>query len=304
MHKRRRLIIGLCIPLAAGALAAGAWAWFWSGGPAIIERTRTADLAGVDPGFGSSTFKPFVFLHFGDPQIGMRGVTQVSERFAEAVSQANALRPAFVVIAGDLTETGAWDERADFWWTLRGLRAPVALVPGNHDLAYDASRAAYLRAYGPEYYTFVYRNCAFICLNSELARGGRFEREGAEQQRFLAQSLAEAKAAGRNHVFIIQHEPPFRSNVGSRTASVSAARRSIVTLAREYGVAAFLCGHLHTTQEFRLPDGPPAVYVAGGTAPTDVEGPAFRLFRVFADRYEQSIVGLNAPGGGAAVAVP
>lgn len=74
-------------------------------------------------------FQPFTFIHAGDPQMGKIGTIQeVKGRFVQLARRANELHPAFVLIAGDLVDTGdnaaqlaARDE------ALREFRVPVKL---------------------------------------------------------------------------------------------------------------------------------------------------------------------------------
>ena len=306
MRVNRHITAVVAIFLVSTAVV-GWWGWLWAGGPANVGMADARDLAAVDPGFSADTFRPFAFLHFGDPQIGRTETAEDQARFLEAIREANALRPAFVVIAGDLTEAGGFAERIAFQRALKRLAVPVLIVPGNHDVFDSESRAYYHQNYGPDFYAITYNNCVFIGLNSEL-RPAQGPAGGAEGQlRFLEATLAAAQAARRTHVFIIQHTPPFLVPEAERNVDAGPDgpyRRRLLALARAYGVRTFLCGHTHTTWEIRAVDGAFTIYTASGTAevrePDGRDACRYRLFRVGADRVEQTPVRLAASSSRAA----
>lgn len=275
--------------------------WGFAGEAPIVGRAAPGRLAAVDPGFGSSAFEPFVFLHFGDPQLGRADLGAEAARFARAVREANALEPAFVIIAGDFTETGTFGQQYTFERILKRLTVPVVLVAGNHDTFDRRSRAAYRSAFGPEWYTVVYRNCAFLCLNSELPRRSVFREAADRQTAFAEAALAEAAAAGRTHRFVVQHHPPFnRTGLDTMPAGGGSApyTRRVLALARRCGAPTFLCGHRHTNEVIRSADGALTIYVTSGTAEArgrDRGDYRYRVFRVYADRIEQIAVRLDAP---------
>ncbi len=43
---------------------------------------------------------------------------------------------------------------------------PFFYVPGNHDIAGEASAQVWKERFGPAYYHFIYRDVLFLCLNS------------------------------------------------------------------------------------------------------------------------------------------
>lgn len=76
--------------------------------------------------------------------------------------QANEFKPAFVLIAGDLTQDQNSEQLSAFDKILSRFKVPVRLVPGNHEYSLDK----YKQKYGDDYYVFTFNNCDFICLNS------------------------------------------------------------------------------------------------------------------------------------------
>ena len=265
----------------------------WRGAPVSSgSRPTPQELAASDNRFGSDEFQPFVFLHFGDPQIGMKwhgSVAKQITRFADAISQANELKPAFVVIAGDLTHQRKPAQWAAFDAELSKLEVPVMLTAGNHDMHDQADREDYVKRCGKDYYAITYSNCTFLVINSMLfkkpfAKG----QAAADQWTFIERTLAEAEKKGRTHVFISLHHPPTpgRSDVPDR----------LMTLAKKHGVRVFLAGHTHKNKVVEPKDGTPSIYVTSGTNAVFKMGKGadhrYRIIRVYKDRVEQTSVHL------------
>jgi len=251
------------------------------------------ELAASDDRFGSDEFQPFVFLHFGDPQIGMKwhgSVAKQIRRFADAVSQANELKPAFVVIAGDLTHQRKPKQWAAFDAELGKLEVPVMLTAGNHDMHDPEEREAYVKRHGKDYYAVTYSNCTFLVINSMLFKEPFVkEQAAADQWAFIENTLPEAEKRGRTHVFISLHHPPTsnRSDVPDR----------LLALARKHGVRVFLAGHTHKNRVVETKDGTPSIYVTSGTNALFRTGKGadhgYRIIRVYKDRVEQTHVHLT-----------
>jgi predicted MPP superfamily phosphohydrolase len=85
--------------------------------------------------------KPFFFLQFSDTQFGMftadKDFAQETANFELAIATANRLKPAFVVVTGDLVnKPGDAAQIAEFHRIARKLDPAIKLyhVAGNHDL--------------------------------------------------------------------------------------------------------------------------------------------------------------------------
>jgi hypothetical protein len=93
--------------------------------------------------------------------------------FEEAMDKLNLLEPEFVVCVGDLIEGYTQEEAAltGMWAELREIVArltmPFFYVPGNHDVSDPAMDGRWDRIFGRRYYSFVYRDVLFLCLNSQ-----------------------------------------------------------------------------------------------------------------------------------------
>ncbi|MFB3893196.1 MAG: metallophosphoesterase [Phycisphaerae bacterium] len=254
---------------------------------AIVELRRSPDCgergqAATAPAYG----RPLVFIQAGDPQIG--GWTTIADTKGRLVKLAhicNEIRPAFVVIVGDLVNDGPHAaELAAFDEALAEFRVPVKLIPGNHD-----DLATFRRKYGKDWHAFTQDNCEFVCVNSNLwahlGASDETRKDVASQWAFMEQAMAEARRQGRSHIFLVMHHPP---------ELVPLALKRLDGLTARYNVDAVLCGHIHRTTEHHH-RGRPVFTVAGTGWAGDKRGFGYRLFKVYPDRIEQEYLTLDAP---------
>src|SRR3954454_25255729 len=85
--------------------------------------------------------EPFSFIQMSDPQFGMftknQGFEHETANFEFAVAAANRMKPAFVVITGDLiNDSGNAAQAAEYHRIAAKLDTRIKLfsVPGNHDV--------------------------------------------------------------------------------------------------------------------------------------------------------------------------
>jgi 3',5'-cyclic AMP phosphodiesterase CpdA len=217
----------------------------------------------------AEAFEPFVFIHAGDTELGSPDLKGTTERFALLAARANMIGPAFVLIAGDLLHDCDDEHLAAFEGVMKQFKMPVKVIRGNHDKG-----DFYKKHFGADQYVYTFRNCDFICLDSEEPLD-----PATSQWKWLEASLKDARALERTHVFAAIHHP-FDAN------------SKIADLLSKGGVEAVLCGHLHTTKE--IPMKGFTVYVTPGTAKfRDGKGYAYRIFKVYKDRIEQELVPLE-----------
>src|SRR5579862_5855302 len=146
----------------------------------VIKRAWLLCLAASLAVFASPTgSEPFFFIQLSDPQIGMftdnKDFAQETANFEFAVASINRLRPAFVVITGDLVnKVGDEAQIKEFKRILAKVDPdiPVYNVAGNHDVGNAPTPeivTAYTNRFGPDHYTFRYNGDFFgIVLDSSL----------------------------------------------------------------------------------------------------------------------------------------
>src|SRR4030095_10499582 len=164
--------------------------------------------------------EPFFFIQLSDPQFGMftddRDFAQETANFEFAVATINRLRPAFVVITGDLVnKPGDQAQIAEFWRiaTKIGPGIPVYHVAGNHDVGNvptAESLAFYREQFGADRYTFRHGDFVGIVLNSSVIHSPQATPDELEQQeQWLRRELESARAEHSRHIVIFQHHSWF-----------------------------------------------------------------------------------------------
>ncbi len=133
--------------------------------------------------------------------------------WAKAIADIDRLKPDFVMCVGDLVEgynddeavmQQEWDE---FEAITRQLDAPFFYCAGNHDVTDPVPRKVYTKRHGVggrTYYSFNYRRCHFVVLDSEAIVDSRKAIADAQWQ-WLTRDLTGARDA--EHVFLFYHHP-------------------------------------------------------------------------------------------------
>ena len=202
---------------------------------------------------------PFFFLQFSDPQFGMftkdKDFRQETINFEMAIATANRLRPAFVVITGDLVnKEGNAAQIAEFKRIAAKLSRSIPLynVPGNHDVANEPTPqtvAAYVKAIGPDHYSFRSGSLAGLVLNSTVIHTPAKSAKLLERQTEWARTeLAKLKASGARHLVVFQHHPWFLKDADEADQYFNIPlerRRAYLELFQQAGVRTLVSGHYH-----------------------------------------------------------
>ncbi|WBQ13098.1 metallophosphoesterase [Hyphomonadaceae bacterium BL14] len=192
--------------------------------------------------------------------------------FPAAMEQVNLMQPAFVVSVGDLIQ-GYTDDREQIeaeWDELDGfverLDAPFFYTPGNHDYSNQAMADVWSDRYGPDYYSFTYKDVLFVVLNSGLfdrsdsqghgSRRGEWADEQAAQLAWLETTLEEHTDV--RWTFVMTHRPYWRrawvrteaaetpdTGPWPRHETVPAEWQRVEALLSQRNYTAF-AGHMHT----------------------------------------------------------
>lgn len=202
---------------------------------------------------------PFFFIQMADPQFGFftanADFARETVNFERAIAAANRLRPAFVVVCGDLTHrAGDAAQIAEYHRIAAALDRSIPLysVPGNHDLAAPptaASVSAYSAQYGPDHFTFERQGLLGIVINSTLIKEPNGAPvETAEQERWVRATLADARRRGQRRIMVFQHHSWFLKNANEPDQYFNlplAARREYLDLFKTSGVSHVFAGHYH-----------------------------------------------------------
>ncbi len=187
--------------------------------------------------------------HIAAPGEKPHGVAPVGENLARAVAFLNRLdpRPDFVLLTGDVTDTGALPQARHAARLLEDLEMPCHIVPGNHD-----DRKALASAFPQEVVgqspggflnqAFDAGPLRFIGLDSTTPGqpGGAFcERRAA----WLKDALAERPDAP---TVLFLHHPPQKFGVAETDVDgFAGADRLARIVADNRQILRVLCGHIH-----------------------------------------------------------
>jgi 3',5'-cyclic AMP phosphodiesterase CpdA len=202
------------------------------------------------------------FIQMSDPQFGMytkdASFGHETANFEFAIAAANRLKPAFVVVTGDLTnKPGDAAQIAEFHRIAKKLDPKIRLfaVPGNHDVGNEPTAqtlAAYRKNYGPDYYTFRVGEIAGIVLNSNLEKGTKdVPDEAAKMEAWFKSELAKAKQSDAKYTIVFQHIPFFLKEPGEADDYFNITpdvRQRYLKALHEGGVRQVFAGHYHRNE--------------------------------------------------------
>ena len=209
----------------------------------------------------AATLAAQTFIQMSDPQFGMytenKGFEHETANFEFAVATANRLKPAFVVLTGDLVNAaGDAAQIAEFKRVAARLGPNIRLflMPGNHDVGNEPTReslAKYREQFGPDYYTFRMGDITGIVLNSSLEKDPHnVPEEAAKMEAWFRSELVKAQP----RVIVFQHIPFFlnAANEEDRYENIPReTRQRYLKLLHEYGVKQVFAGHYHSTSDAR-----------------------------------------------------
>ena len=165
-----------------------------------------------------------------------------------AVRHLNACtpRPDVVLLTGDAVDAGSPDEYGRLREILSALKAPLFVIPGNHDER-DAMRRAfsddgYLPDEGFLQYTVEDWPVRLIALDT-LIPGEHGGRLCETRIQWLAARLEEAH---ERPTVIFMHHPPFRTGLAVMDAMGFEGAEALARLVRSHPqVRQIVCGHIH-----------------------------------------------------------
>ncbi|MCL4193174.1 MAG: metallophosphoesterase [Thermoguttaceae bacterium] len=229
--------------------------------PPRHQLVRAAVLAGVLVLSLASAraAEPLFFIQLADPQFGMfannADFRQETANFEFAIASANRLKPAFVIVTGDLINTTGDTAQADEYLRIAGKldpSIPLYQLPGNHDIGNEPtaeSIAAYVARFGPDHYSFRCGPVLGLVLNSGLFKSSkRAADQAAQQEAWLREELEKSRREDVPHVIVFQHHSWFVENVDEPDRYDNLPRqdrRRFLDLFREAGVTHIFAGHYH-----------------------------------------------------------
>ena len=250
---------------------------------------------------------PFFFIQMADPQFGFftgnKGFDRETELFGAAIAHANRLKPAFVVVCGDLINQSGKEAQIKEYHRIVGQldhNIPLYSVSGNHDLhnvPTAQTLADYRGAFGPDWYSVEHGGCRFIVLNSTLiSRPDNLPGESQAQWDWLISQLEQAAAEESTHIILFQHHSWFISHPEETDQFFNipqVRRRVYLDLFRQHGVRAAFAGHYHRNAYAR--DGGLEMVTSGPVGrPLGPDPSGIRVVKIYEDRIEHQYYGMDS----------
>lgn len=177
-------------------------------------------------------------------------------RYRLAIDMANAIRPEFVVMGGDMIDNSSNGEQLEELLRITGeldAEIPMLWVPGNHDIATDtvvptpASIAAYRDVFGADFYRFDHGDTRFIVLDTVVIdHPENVEDDYIEQLAFIEYELS--RSSKRSHNILLGHHPLFLERADEEDSywNLPIERRArLLDLIHRHDVKIGFAGHWH-----------------------------------------------------------
>jgi len=223
------------------------------------------------------TFAVIADSHVEPEQGG--AVPRSNRRNRYAVEEIDRLDLPFALHVGDIVHPvpnmpGYGDAAAVSRAMFGGMRCPVHMLPGNHDIGDKPAFwspaatvredwvAIYERHFGAPYHAFDHGDCHFVLINAPIINTGL---PGEERQRaWLEADLARNRG---KRLFLATHYPPFLvrpDEPGNYDNLDEPGRGWLLGLIRRHRIEAVFCGHVHNFFYNRL--GPTDFYILPSSA--------------------------------------
>lgn len=247
----------------------------------------------------------FFFIQMADPQL----FWGPADLWQTAIDHANRLKPAFVVVCGDLINNAGEQEKLDLAEDERRTAAyrkiaagldrkiPLYNVAGNHDVCNKPTLATYSwyrERFGKLWYSFNRGKCLFIVLESNILKNPVGSPQSAEEQMaWLRRTLDEADSQAFNHRIVFMHHPMCLATVDEDEQYFTMPRQrraELLELFHNHRVAAVFSGHYHRNAYVK--DGRLELVTTSSTGkPLGSDPVGFRIVKVHRDRIEHTYYG-------------
>ena len=180
-----------------------------------------------------------------------------ADQYAAAIAAANALRPQFVVMGGDMIDDPGSEEQLDALLRITATLdpdIPMRWVPGNHDIGADTvvptrhSIDKYREAFGPDYYGFVYGDVRFLVLNTVVIDSPQEVPDELDEQMGFLEAEVNQAMAQQQRVVLLGHHPLFLQDPEEEDSYWNlpiARRRNILDIVHRAGIKHAFAGHWH-----------------------------------------------------------
>jgi outer membrane protein assembly factor BamB len=212
---------------------------FWHASLTRRELIRLGAFSIAAPYLPYRATSSFSFVVMSDTHFGVGNHLALNRAMLEEIA---TLDPALVLKAGDVTERGWAEEYDDMDRALDGLRLPVHMAPGNHEVRWAPLGLQIFRdRVGPAYQIIEYGGCVFAQLDSTVPLS-HWGHVGGPQRRWLERELARY---GDAPVFAFLHHPP------GRTPSALDDEDALADVLARFNTKVIFTGHGHSDLYWR-----------------------------------------------------
>lgn len=251
--------------------------------------------------------KPFFFVYVADPQL-FWGSLEMWQKTIACVAQ---LKPAFVIVGGDLINNDCESMNHDFSKDAQMTQAylevvgtldpqiPLYNVAGNHDVCHVPTLETlewYEQYFGRLWYSFRHNHAEFIVLESNVFKNPQRAPGVAEKQMaWLKKTLQEADRHNIRHRIVCMHHPICLTSVNEKTEYFnvpSDLRAELLELFHRHNVTAVFSGHYHRNA-YVNDDGLELVTTSSCGKALGKDPLGFRIVKVLAERIEHEYFGFD-----------
>jgi outer membrane protein assembly factor BamB/predicted phosphohydrolase len=233
-------------------------------------------LLGVTFAFQLFSQTSFKFAHLSDTHVGSATGADDLRHTVHDINQLTNL--SFAIITGDVSEFGTDEQFRLAKQILDSLTVPWYIVPGNHDMKWSESGGtSFGKIFGSERFLFDFGQYTFVGVHQgpRMRMGDGYWTN--EDVAWLDSVLS--RLSGKKQRIIIATHYPADSGIANWYR--------VTTLAKKYGVQAFLNGHWHRNY-YALFDGIPSVVGRSNLRARDSIG-GYNIVEVVNDSMNYSI---------------
>jgi len=265
-----------------------------------------ASWAGGAPDTRSAN--PYFFIQMADPQLYWGSVAS----WKQAIACANALKPAFVVVCGDLLNCHGSvakrdykkdEQRAkDYLEATASLDKNIGLynLAGNHDVCNTPTPETlewYTKRFGKLWYTFSHAGDFFMAMESDLVKNPSGAPKVARQQtEWIKKTLLSPAVKKTRHRIVFMHHPMCIKTPDEPQQYFNLppeARAELLKMFARAGVRAVFSGHYHGNLYAK--SGDIELVTTSSTGKALHKDPlGFRIVKVYPDRIEHKYYGYQA----------
>ena len=246
---------------------------------------------------------PYFFIQMSDPQLYWSSVAS----WKRSIDHANALKPAFVVVTGDLLNCAGRVEKRD--WKKDAQRAkdylttaatldksiPLYNVAGNHDVGNIPTPVTlewYTKRFGKLWYTFTRDGDFFLVIESDLIKNPTGAPKVAKaQMAWIKKTLLSDAVKKARHRIVFMHHPMCLKTPDEKDQYFNlplGPRTELLKLFAQSGVRKVFSGHLHRNNYVKLGD---IELVTTSSTGRGKDPLGFRIVKVYPDRIEHKYYG-------------